>query len=207
MNRLGKRLKAFVLCLIAGHSISAVNLRADDNLIGKKLSSVQQTSDLFTFFNFAQIGTENLPGQRTVVSFKPTGEAFRALVTLYVTTDGQGVIQLLRLVVVRSFIDDPKTCVYAADLAKSFLATAGTSGDDITALAREINTRAPMNSSLTLLTIQPRPTIPQQPSAAYETYSGKGPALTLSNQSTQASLQNRTQDDTPVLEITLALKS
>jgi hypothetical protein len=78
-------------------------------LLGANLPSVQETNGLFTFFNFAPIGKEALSGQRVATAFKPTGEAFRQLVTFYVTTDAKGNIQVLRLVVVRSFIDNPGT--------------------------------------------------------------------------------------------------
>ena len=179
-------------------------------LIGANLSAVQETNDLFTFFNFASIGKEVLSGQRVATAFKPTGEAFRQLVTLYVTTDAQGTIQVLRLVVVRSFIDNPSTCIYAADLAKSFLGSVHPGSEDtIAALAREISARAMGQSSLPMITRGPLPSADGEPSAAYRTYQGRGPAQTLFNPSfsVQLLIQNDLQAPAPVLEMILSAKS
>ncbi len=125
-----------------------VSTHGNTGLIGKPLAVVQQKSDLFVFFNFAPIGKKTSNGT-TVTSFKPTGDAFRPLVTLAVTTGPRDAIQVLRLFVSRSFIDDRKKSIYAADLVKSFLGNAGVSSpaDDIARLAREISARAMAGSS------------------------------------------------------------
>jgi hypothetical protein len=185
---------------------SSHNLSAEDiGLMGSKLSAVQKTNDFFVFFNFAPIGVEKLPDGTQVTSFKPTGDAFKALVTLGVITDDQGIIRKLHLVVARSFIDDPKKCVYSADLVKSFLvdAAATSAGDDVRSLAVEINTRSMARSSGTVLTAQSLPDMPATPSAAYQTYAGDPKPLTLFYKSGQLQvlLRNETQSTGPVLDL------
>jgi hypothetical protein len=114
-----------IITIIAGCTlVFNTRLRADDSgLLGAPLSQAQKTNDLFVFFNFAPIGKKSLSDGSSVTSFKPTGDAFRALVTLEATTAADGTIQKLHLTIARSFIDDSAKCVYAADLAKSFLLT------------------------------------------------------------------------------------
>jgi hypothetical protein len=185
-----------------------LSAHADTGLIGQPLSAVQQKSDLFVFFNFAPIGKTHSDGA-TVTSFKPTGEAFRALVTLEVSTDAQDKIEALRLFVNRSFIDDPKKTIYAADLVKSFLGNAGVaaSHDDIAQLASEISARATAGSEVIMLAADPPPQAPAQISPAYQTYSGKGPAQTVSNASgsVQVTLRNDARDGKPVLELVMSV--
>jgi hypothetical protein len=176
-------------------------------LIGAKLSTVQTNDGLFTFFNFAPIGEEKQSAGRTVTSFKPTGEAFRALVTLKVTTDSQGAIRQLSLTVARSFIDDSSKCIYAADLVKSFLYKAGaaTNDDAVGALAREISARSMSRSSVTMITAQALPQPPPTISPAYKTYAGdehpQSLAYPLGN--LQVTLRNEMQDNVPVLVLTV----
>jgi hypothetical protein len=176
-------------------------------LIDRPLAVVQQKSDFFVFFNFAPIGKKASNGT-TVTSFKPTGEAFRPLVTLEVTTGPRDAIQGLRLFVSRSFIDDRKKTIYAADLVKSFLGNAGvaSSDDAIARLAQEISARALAGSSVTMIMAGPAPQAPSQISAAYQAYSGKGPGQTVANAagSVQVSLRNETRDSTPVLELVMS---
>jgi len=205
------RIWATIAC-IGGVAASSQSLAAEDTgLVGAKLSVVQTTDDFFLFFNFASIGDEKLPDGGLMTSFKPTGEAFRALVTLGVTTDKSGVITKLHLEVARSFIDDPKKCIYAADLVKSFLTKAGTTtGDDpVGSLAREISARAMSRSTVTMLTAQPVPQPPPTISAAYQTYSGNSQSQTLLYPSgrLQLLLRNETQSKDPVLELVVSAKS
>ena len=198
---------ACTACL-GGLAAASQNLAAEDiGLIGSKLSVVQTTNDLFVFFNFAPIGEEKLPEEAQVTSFKPTGDAFRALVTLGVTTDDRGIITKLDLAVARSFIDDPKKCIYAADLVKSFLVSAAVTsdGDDVGALAHEISARSLSRSTATILTAQPLPQVPVNPSAAYQTYAGDPQPQTLVYQSgkLQVVLKNETQSKDPVLDLSV----
>ena len=78
-------------CAAATLSFFGINAHAETNsgnpgLLGFKLPVVRSHSDLFVFFNFASTGKETLKDGRIVESFKPTGDAFHLLVTLYVTT-------------------------------------------------------------------------------------------------------------------------
>jgi hypothetical protein len=195
------------IAFLGGLAASGQSLAAEDiGLVGSKLSAVQTTSDLFVFFHFAPIGEEKLSNGTT--SFKPTGDAFKALVTLNVTTDDREIITKLDLAVARSFIDDPKKCIYAADLVKSFLvsAAATSAGDDVSALAVEINARSMAGSTATILTAQPLPQMPANPSAAYQTYAGNPQPQTLFYKSgkLQVVLKNETQSNDPVLDLSVS---
>lgn len=179
-------------------------------LLGSKLSVVQKTSDLFLFFNFAPIGEEKLPDGTQVTSFKPTGDAFKALVTLIVTTDDRGTIKKLQLAVVRSFIDDPQKCIYSADLVKSFLSSAAATSDNdpVGSLAREISARSMAKSTLTMLTARALPKASGAPSAAYQTYTGNPQPQTLFYKSgkVQVLLRNETQSKEPLLNLIVSPK-
>jgi hypothetical protein len=200
------RFGVYLSCLGAALSfLSESGSAAESGLLRAKLSVVQTGADFFRFFNFSPIGKEKLPDGTKVISFKPTGDAFRALVTLRVTTDDQGIIKKLDLAVARSFIDDPKKCVYAADLVKSFLtdAAATTEGDDVSLLAAEINARSMARSTTTVIVARPLPTTPGLPSAAYQTYAGSPQPQTLlySSRKEQVLLRNDTQSSEPTLDI------
>jgi hypothetical protein len=199
-NRVG----AFVVCLLAGLGLGRQNGTAAEvsGLIGLPLSEAQAKSDLFAFFHFVPVG----PEVQNVTTFKPTGEAFRPLVTLKVTTGSGGIIQSLQLLVARSFIDDPKRCVYAADLAKSFLLDAAAPSDVVSALAREIDARSMARAAGTILTAQPLPDISAPPSPAYKTYTGDAQPQELSYSSgdIRLSLHNTVQGSEPVLDLTVA---
>jgi hypothetical protein len=181
---------------------------AESGLLGAKLSVVQTGADFFRFFNFSPIGKEELPDGTQVVSFKPTGDAFRALVTLRVTTDDQGLIKQLDLAVARSFIDDPKKCVYAADLVKSFLTDAATTTerDEVSLLAAEINARSMARSTTTVIVARPLPTAPGSASAAYQTYAGSQQPQTLlyPSRKEQVLLRNGTPSSEQTLDITVS---
>lgn len=209
MKAFWSRIGACIACLGSLLSFGQSLAAEDIGLIGSKLAAVQTTNDLFVFFHFAPIGEEKLSNGTT--SFKPTGDAFRALVTLNVTTDDGGIIKQLDLVVARSFIDDPKKSIYAADLVKSFLvsAAATSAGDDVSALAGEINARSMAGSTATILTAQPLPQISANPSAAYQTYAGNPQPQTLFYKSgkLQIVLRNETQANDPVLELIVSARS
>ena len=195
-------------CLGGAIFLSGPNLFAENRgLIGSKLSAAEKT-DFFVFFNFAPVGEEKHADGTRATSFKPTGDAFKALVTLGVGTDASGAIAKLDLAVARSFIDDPKNGIYAADLVKSFLgsAAATSAGDEVNSLAVEINARTMMKMSGTLLTAQPLPQVPATPSAAYQTYAGNPQPQTLDYPSgkVQVMLRNESQSGKPVLELVAA---
>jgi hypothetical protein len=205
------RIWAGIVGLTGALASPGQNLPAEDmGLVGSKLSIVQKTSDLFLFFNFAPIGEEKLSGA-TITSFKPTGEAFKALVTLVATTDDRGTIRKLQLTVVRSFIDDPKKCIYAADLVKSFLSSAAATSEDdpVGSLAREISARSMAKSTLTMLTARELPKASGAPTAAYQTYAGNLQPQTLFYKSGRLRilLRNDTQATEPVLDLIVSPKS
>jgi hypothetical protein len=169
-------------------------------LIGKELPLVQEKSDFFGFFNFAAVGKIDLPNRQTNISFKPTGDAFHDLVTLEVVIDADKIIQMHRLIVARSFIDDPKQCVYAADLVKSYVTLEGTNSHDaLDSLAQEISVRSFVRSTATVIMRQPLPPMPNSPSEAYQTYLGQRPSQTLHSGSTSLMLKNETLEKVPVL--------
>jgi hypothetical protein len=196
---------------IKGLFFSAPAAPKSTGLLGSNLAEVQTTHDLFVFFHFAPIGRESLSEQRVATAFKPTGDAFHELVTLFVTTDATGTIQVLRLVVNRSFIDDPGKCIYAADLVKSFLGSVNpeTPEDKIALLAREISGRSVKRSSMPMLSAGPVPTADGPPTAAYLTYIGQGPAQTLFNSASTVQLlvQNDLRAQPPVLELILSSRT
>jgi hypothetical protein len=193
-----------IACL-GGAVFSSPNLFAADNgLIGSKLSAAEKT-DFFVFFNFAPVGEAKQADGTRDISFKPTGDAFKALVTLEVHLNASEVITKIDLVVARSFIDDPKNGIYAADLVKSFLgsAAATSAGDEVKSLAIEINARTAMKMSGTLLTAQPLPQVSATPSAAYQTYAGNPQQQTLVYPSGQVQvvLRNGPRSGQSVLEV------
>jgi hypothetical protein len=179
----------------------------ESGLMGAHLATTRNTNDFFLFFNFEPIGTEKLPGTTQLTTFKPSGDAFKALVTLCVTTNFRGTIQKLQLFIARSFIDDPKQCVYAADLAKSFLRQASfpLSQDAIDSLAIEIEARTMAGSTATILTSRPSPSLSSIPSAAYQTYAGGPHPQTLAYpHGKQLTLRNLVHANERVLEMTVS---
>jgi hypothetical protein len=142
--------------------------------MGSNLANARTTNDFFRFFNFEPVGTEKLTEPTRLITFQPSGDAFKALVTLCVTTNPKGTIQAMQLFIARSFIDDSQQCAYAADLAKSFLRRASptSASDSIGSLSADIEAWAMARSTATILTSQPLPSPPRSPSAAYQTYAG-----------------------------------
>jgi hypothetical protein len=181
----------------------------DGGLLGTKLSEAKAKSSLFTWFFFEPIGEEKPTGGTT--AYKPNGEAFRALVTLNITTNAEGIITKLQLVIARMFIDNPAKCVFAADLSKSFLGEgAATSGNDaVGLLAQEITAGGFAGSSQPVITRGPLPQSSGAPSAAYQTYAGKGKAQTLfyPSRKVQVTLENGSEEGRPALYIDIAPKS
>ena len=144
-------------------------------LLGMPLSIARNETNFFGFFNLEPVGSEEPVNDGVFTTFKPTGPTFHELVTLQVGTDRAGVIRDLRLCIARTFIDDPKSGIFAADIARSFLlSSVGASGyPRASTLALEIGGRA--------RTIQPFIThqrsfqteLPKHPSPGYQIYRGK----------------------------------
>ena len=180
----------------------------DGRLLGMKLSEAKTKSSLFSWFFFEPVSEEKLVDGTT--SYKPNGEAFRALVTMQITTNAEGIISKLQLAVARAFIDSPRNCAFAADLAKSFLCEgATTTGDDaVGLLAEEITTRGFAGSSSPVITRGPLPQSSGAPSAAYRTYAGQGKAQTLlyPSRKVQMTFENGPEAAGPVLNIVISPK-
>jgi hypothetical protein len=56
--------------------------------------------------------------------FRPSGAAFHDLVALEALTGADEALRELRLLLARSFIDDPRNGAFALDITKSFLSSA-----------------------------------------------------------------------------------
>ncbi|MEJ0000278.1 MAG: hypothetical protein WDO13_14600 [Verrucomicrobiota bacterium] len=167
-----------------------------EGFIGADLAGLQRTDDFFRFFHFESIGVEKAyPDGDEVIAFKPSGPAFRGLVTLH-SWVSHGIIRTVRLSVKRSFIDDPATCVYAADLYNSFLRRVGdvSPGDAIDAFANEITARSMARSSRPVLTAQPPPQASGEPSPACRAYIGQAEAENLDYRSGRLRLVARNDD-------------
>ena len=88
-------------------------------LVGLRLDDAART-EFFRWFHLeptARLDAHTIP-------FKPSGSDFRELVTVTARTSDDGLITAIDLAVARSFIEDPKQGMFAADMAKSFLAAA-----------------------------------------------------------------------------------
>jgi hypothetical protein len=88
-------------------------------LVGMPLDEAARTE----FFQWFHLEPTDRPDARTV-SLKPGGSDFRELVTVTARTDDINRITAIELVLARSFIEDPRQGMFAADIAKSFLAAA-----------------------------------------------------------------------------------
>ena len=86
--------------------------------IGMTLDEARRTH-FFQWFNLAPAGASEGPAV-----FKPSGANFRDLVTVSARTDADERIRMIDLVIARSFIEDPRQGMFAADIAKSFLEAA-----------------------------------------------------------------------------------
>lgn len=75
------------------------------------------------FFQWFHLEPAGHPDARTT-AFKPSGPEFRELVTVTARTDDTDVVVAIELAIARSFIEDPRQGMFAADIAKSFLAAA-----------------------------------------------------------------------------------
>jgi hypothetical protein len=92
---------------------------AQPALVGMRLDEVTHTG-FFQWFHLEPAG--QLDAHTT--SFKPSGPDFHELVTVTARTDDAGGVVAIELAIARSFIEDPRQGMFAADIAKSFLAVA-----------------------------------------------------------------------------------
>ena len=180
---------------------AATNNGDTGGLLGTDFKQARSQADYFRFFNLEPIGpTQHLENGEQLLAFKPTGAALRDLVTIYVQTDPNGLISMLRVVIARSFIDDPRNGVYARDLIKSSLLDCLSESDagNLKELADEIQFR---DLKGTLLVRSELPTLPAMPSAAYLVVNGTTSAWETTFSSTKIKLTNETGENRPVLVI------
>jgi hypothetical protein len=102
--------------------------------IGMSLDDATKT-ELFQWFHFAPVASPTAG----VAVFKPSGEKFHDLATLSAALGADGRITAIDVAIARSFIEDPRDGIFAADLGKSFLAAA-LPPDDRTAMQHLIDT-------------------------------------------------------------------
>jgi hypothetical protein len=185
---------AFIFC--AGASAAESDGRG---LLGTDLASAQSHSDYFQFFNLVPI--ENSSSFATERLFKPSGGDFRQLVSVYVKADSKQVITGLRIVVARSFIDDPAKGVFARDLIKSSLLSAVDAGGaaSLNDLATEILYRDHKGTILT----REQPRLSQTPSEAYLVVAGTRSDWENKVGSNKIHLSNRTEDGRASLVISI----
>ena len=175
------------------------------SLLGMSLAEAKKT-EFFTWFHLEQTGTETGPEKRPIVIFKPNGDTFRKLVTVRTALDAGEHIVRIELFLARSFLDDKKQCVFANDIAKSFLldATSGADQDAIKGLADNISSN--QTSGERVITARPLPAPPDRPGPAYLTYLGKQPLDTEQLPSSTLHLENLKLGDQGWLQMVLSLR-
>lgn len=139
-----------------------------------RLEKIRKDSDFFSWFHLEETGPAREEGDRKIVTFKPSGEAFRDLVAIDTSMDGEGRIRELVLVLKRSFIDDATNGIFARDIAKSLLRAAvpRENQPDVADLANEIEfLYSSSKPALTARTDLPK--IPEQPTLGYQVYLGQ----------------------------------
>ncbi len=166
------KLRGILSKVLVPLGLAAPLIAASFGNLGETLEQAKQT-DFFHFFHLEQSQVSKSDGS-TVTAFKPSGEKFRPLVTVKVTTDAAGRIQALEMALARSFIDDPREGVFARDIAKSFLLAGLPAPRDgeTTDLINEIQ----FQGTSTMTIIQRRaeiPKLPEKPTPGYLTYLGK----------------------------------
>jgi hypothetical protein len=169
-----KRLRLFLSIILASIGLITPVEAAGFANLGENLEEANQTN-FFRFFNLEQTQAARIGGN-TVTSFKPSGAKFRPLVTVKVTTDAEGRIQAVEMVVLRSFIDDPQNGLFARDIAKSFLLVGLPSPRDreTTDLINEIQYQG--TSTMTIIKRKvDEPKLPEKPTSGYLTYLGRQP--------------------------------
>jgi len=180
---------------------AATNNGNTGGLLGADLNRARLGADYFRFFNLEPIGlAQRLENGEQLLAFKPSGAAFRDLVTIYVQTDPKALISMFRVVIARSFLDDPRNGVYARDLIKSSLLDCVNEVDagNLKELADEVQFR---DLKGTLLVRSGLPALPAMPSTAYLVVNGTNSAWETTLSSTKITLSNETEENRPALVI------
>jgi len=172
--------------------------------IGMSLDDATKT-DLFEWFHFAPAAS---PAAGQAV-FKPSGEKFHDLATLSAAVGADGRITAIDVAIARSFIDDPRDGIFAADLGKSFLAAA-LPPDDRTAMQHLIDTIGyGGNFGRTVITAAPGPANLQivRDSAPYLVWLDRNEYWQRPMGAVSLRLENTRLDGTAVLRITVGAKT
>jgi hypothetical protein len=172
--------------------------------IGMSLDNATKT-ELFQWFHFAPVASPTAG----VAVFKPSGEKFHDLATLSAAIGGDGRITAIDLAIARSFIDDPRDGIFAADLGKSFLAAA-LPPDDRTAMQHLIDTIGyGGNFGRTVITGTPGPANLQivRDSAPYLVWLDRNEYWQRPVGAVSLRLENVQLDGTAVLRITVGAKT
>lgn len=150
-------------------------------LLGMALTVARNETSFFGFFNLEPVGTEPPTKEGILTIFKPSGPAFRELTTLQVETDLEGVIRDLRLRLARTFVDDPRSGIFAADIAQSFLlSSVGAAGNArVSPLALEIRGRAGSTAPIITGPGEFQTKLRESPSIGYQIYRGKNDTLQI----------------------------
>ncbi len=125
-------------------------------------------SGFFNWFQLERVEETAGPGETV---FRPSGEAFHALVSLVSRAEADGRLTGLSLNVARSFIDDPRQGAFARDIVKSFLEAVSGGAAAVQPLVNEIFFRAP---TAPVLMRGAGPQLPEQPSEGFLAYTGRG---------------------------------
>ena len=142
--------------------------------LAHRLEKIRKESDFFSWFHLEEDGAPREEGDKKIIVFKPSGEAFRELVTVTVTVDAEGRIREMELLLARSFVDDAVNGTFARDIAKSLLrcAVPRENQADVADLANEIEFQ--FSSGRPVLTArQDLPKLPDSPTLGYQVFLGK----------------------------------
>jgi hypothetical protein len=142
--------------------------------LGHRLEKIRKDSDFFSWFHLEETGPAREAGDNKILTFKPSGEVFRDLVTLNITLNAEGRILEMELLLARSFINDGANGIFARDIAKSLLRSAipRENKDDVADLANEIEFQSSSTRPVITAT-QELPKLPDQPTLGYQVFQGK----------------------------------
>lgn len=166
-------------------------------------------TDFFTFFHLQQDRMEEdtrIGGRR--VYFKPAGPRFHDLVTVVLTVTADDHVTGQKLILARSFIDDPGTAIFARDIAKTYLSNA-LNREELLMAARlyediwqfESQAEVPIPGAF-----RAEAKVPVLISPGFQTFVGKGPDYKESWPRNSLSLSNTMVEEVPCLVIAVVRK-
>jgi hypothetical protein len=162
-------------------------------------------TEFFQWFHFEPVESS----AAGMAVFKPSGEKFHDLATLSVSLGANRRVTSIDLAIARSFIDDPREGIFAADLGKSFLAAA-LPPDDRTAMQHLIDTIGyGGNFGQTVIMRAPGPADLQieRDSAPYAVWLGHNEYWQRPVGAVSLRLENVERDGTAALRITVGAKT